>query len=382
MKQPSFQRLLITALFSFIFCFQLIDASTGDRLPEFKSCLQRCISKKCTKFQDSTTEQQQHNILDTEFENTDNLPFYLRALFWDCPQNCDYICQQVVTKSRKKQNLSIEQFHGKWPFIRVFGIQELFSLIFSIMNFIPHYKGFKLIYQIYNSIDNKAKSGPKIGEGWKAQENRALKYLCWVYMGTALTGMNAWTWSSVFHVRDFILTERLDYFSAGLTVLYSFYTCFNRVFVYPLMVRDKKESQQAAVAIRVVLSLTCIVAYFSHVYYLQFVRFDYGYNMLANVVVGIIQTLLWIYHGISDYAAHTGNNEKGPRKSEGWRLWPVYLVLSILAAMSFELLDFAPFLGLIDAHALWHAGTVLPTYGWYAYMKKDLKSLQNSKIKE
>jgi hypothetical protein len=39
--------------------------------------------------------------------------------------------------------------------------------------------------------------------------------------------------------------------------------------------------------------------------------------------------------------------------------------------MSLELLDFPPWKGMIDAHSLWHLGTVLPTVLWYNFLVRD-----------
>jgi hypothetical protein len=33
-----------------------------------------------------------------------------------------------------------------------------------------------------------------------------------------------------------------------------------------------------------------------------------------------------------------------------------------------ELFDFPPIWGMVDAHALWHLGTVVPTIAWYRYV--------------
>ncbi|CDO55391.1 similar to Saccharomyces cerevisiae YCR044C PER1 Protein of the endoplasmic reticulum [Geotrichum candidum] len=312
-------------------------ASVGDRLPEFKTCLSHCVEKECNP-------------------NGHGLPLYMRLLFWTCPQNCDYVCQHLVTASRIHQDLSIEQFHGKWPFLRMLGIQEPASVLFSVLNFIPHYYGLKTISKLTAS------------SGTISDTTALTPFLVLVYKGFALVGMNAWVWSSVFHVRDFVLTERLDYFSAGLTVTYGFFTATVRVFRLDL----PKHAN-----LRYLLILICITAYVSHVSYLSFVTFSYSYNMLANVVVGLLQNTLWIYHSISTYQASKSSNG-----SRSWKLWPGLIVLSITLAMSLELFDFPPILGILDAHALWHAGTVLPTMWWYAYMKRDIKELKTIKQKE
>lgn len=311
-------------------------ASVGDRLPEFKACVNQCTYKQCTS--DRTV-----------------LPLSLRLLFWTCPQNCDYICQKLATMSRINEGLPIEQFHGKWPFDRYMGIQEPASVFFSILNFLPHYYGLKMVKSLTSSSDTRTLS----------------PFFVNVYKGFAFVGMNAWIWSSVFHVRDFVLTERLDYFSAGLTVTYGFFTAAVRTF----RLDDPKK-----IAYRYALIAICLTAYISHVSYLQFVKFSYSYNMLANVIVGALQNVLWIYQSISSYRKAVATS--APNVDNVWKLWPMCIVLTITGAMSLELFDFPPLWNVLDAHALWHAGTVLPTIWYYAYLKRDIIYLKNSKQKD
>lgn len=343
----------------------VVSASVGDRLPEFKECVSQCISKTCRDTIEETITKTETET-DTDIE-TKNIPFYLQLLFWTCPQNCDYECQREVTADRIQLGLSIEQFHGKWPFIRILGIQEPLSVLFSILNFIPHYFQFKRFIKTLKSHNNNNNNN----NSQSTQLNTNIPTtLIYVYLGVTITGMNAWIWSSVFHVRDFVLTERLDYFSAGLTVLYGFYAASVRVF-------RLDRNDEKSIALRYGLIIVCVIAYISHVSYLSFVTFSYSYNMLANVIVGLLQNFLWIFHSISEYRKYGGAGSAG----ESWRLWPLFIVLTVTGAMSFELFDFPPVLDLLDAHALWHAGTVLPTYWWYFWMEKDIRALKNSKVK-
>lgn len=314
-------------------------ASVGDRLPDFQTCVKNCVYKEC------------------ESGKGQSLPLHMQLLFWTCPQNCDYVCQQLVTLSRMHKGLPIVQFHGKWPFYRYMGIQEPASVLFSILNFLPHLRGLGMIDRL------TSKSSP---------DSRTLSpFLVKVYKGFAIIGMNAWIWSSVFHVRDFVLTERLDYFSAGLTVMYGFFTATVRVF--RLDEKNKVTARYALIAV-------CVTAYLSHVFYLQFVTFSYSYNMLANVVVGVMQNVLWIYFSISSYREAVYSSS--PNVNNFWKLWPMFIVLCITAAMSLELFDFPPIMFVLDAHALWHAGTVLPAVWWYAWMERDINYLKGTKEKE
>jgi post-GPI attachment to proteins factor 3 len=307
----------------------IVHGSAGDRLPEFKNCVLACADVEC--------ESQQGQI-----------PFYLRVLQWDCHQDCDYKCQQHITGERVEKGEEIYQFHGKWPFVRVFGIQELASVVFSMFNFVPHYRGYQYIKRSYHD------------------DERVGIYLRKYYLTFAVVGMNSWVWSSVFHTRDFLVTERFDYFSAILTILYGFFTANVRLFRL-----DRPEKVSA----RNFLILVCVIAYACHVGYLTLINFSYSYNMLAGVIVGLTQNALWIVLSIKTYRSLPTNSDRM------WALQPAVIVLAITAGMSFEVLDFPPMGWLVDAHALWHLATVLPTYWWYEWMDKDLQYLKSEKFR-
>jgi hypothetical protein len=101
-------------------------------------------------------------------------------------------------------------------------------------------------------------------------------------------------------------------------------------------------------------TLVCSVLYIAHVSYLSFWTWDYTYNMAANVAVGAVTNIMWVVYTYTRYqhGAH-------------WSTWPTYIVTWIIFAMSMELFDFPPWYGMLDAHSLWHLGTVIPTIWWY-----------------
>ena len=41
------------------------------------------------------------------------------------------------------------------------------------------------------------------------------------------------------------------------------------------------------------------------------------------------------------------------------------VVAWMMLAMSLEFIDFPPVWGAVDAHSLWHLGTIMPTIIWY-----------------
>jgi hypothetical protein len=152
----------------------------------------------------------------------------------------------------------------------------------------------------------------------------------------------------LFHTRDFAATEKLDYFAAGASILYGlFYT--------PIRIFRLDRPPAAKQTLLRLWTATCILLYLAHVSYLSFWRWDYTYNMAASVAAGIVQNVLWSWFSVTQY--------QSLRKQ--WAAWPGLIVAWIILAMSLELLDFPPVWRTIDAHSLWHLGTVGPTIWWY-----------------
>jgi hypothetical protein len=168
-----------------------------------------------------------------------------------------------------------------------------------------------------------------------------------LWTGYALLNGNAWVWSAVFHVRDTRPTEALDYFSADALLVYALFAALVRV---GGLARPRHWAPLAA-ALAAALGL--------HVHHMAFVRFDYGYNMCACVLLGVAHSLLWLC-----WAHATRHPQRG-------RLTAV--LLAAHAASLLELLDFAPVAGALDAHALWHAATPAVTLAWYAFLAADAR---------
>lgn len=207
-------------------------------------------------------------------------------------------------------------------------MQEPFSVIFSLFNYLAH----------------------DWGMGQLRTHIPATYKLRWYYLLFGYVGLASWMFSMIFHTRDFNMTEKLDYFAAGANVLYGLYYAPIRVF----RLDKTAESPRKASLLRLWTAL-CLLLYTLHVSYLSLWKWDYTYNMAANVVVGIVANLLWSGFSITQYR----------KIGRTWAVWPGICVAWIILAMSLELMDFAPWRGMIDAHSLWHLGTVVPTVLWY-----------------
>lgn len=257
--------------------------------------------------------------------------FHLRLLLWSCSSNCDYTCQHIVTRRRVSHYPPmlnpVVQYHGKWPFLRFLGVQEPFSVAFSFLNLLAHRHGLSVIRE-------------KIPASYPLRHY----YLLFSYIGLA-----SWLSSMTYHTRDFALTETLDYFAAGASVLYGLYYAPVRIFRL-----DKNNSPTNQRSLRL-WTVICVLLYTGHITYLTLWRWDYKYNMAANVAIGVLQNILWTWFSLKRY--------RNLKKS--WTAWPGLIVTWIAIVMSLELMDFAPIGGMIDAHSLWHLGTVGPTIWWY-----------------
>ncbi|OAR03071.1 hypothetical protein LLEC1_05279 [Akanthomyces lecanii] len=307
----------LLALLAFVLFAVAVRASAGDRLPEFKNCVQVCESENCRDGKQTP------------------IPPLRRLLLWNCAAECDYACQHIVTTQRVAASERVVQFHGKWPFYRFLGMQEPFSVLFSLGNLWAHWDGL-------------AKVRARIPARYTMRP---------FYVALAHVGIASWVCSAVFHTRDFPATEQLDYFAAGANVLYGTYYAPVRVFRLDRATPKRRSVLRA-------WTLLCALLYCAHVAYLKGVRWNYSYNMAANIAVGVVQNILWTVFSVQQY-----------RQSRRlWTTWPGLVVAWVMFAMSMELFDFPPWLGAIDAHSLWHLMTIAPTILWYNFLVMDAKA--------
>lgn len=175
-----------------------------------------------------------------------------KLLLWTCYDECEYDCMWQTMNAFARRNWTTQQFYGKWPFVRMFGLQEPASVVFSMTNFGTHYAMLK-------KFRREVRPDSPMYTLW-----HVFSYIC----------LNAWIWSTVFHARDFPITELFDYTFAYSMVLASFYCMVMR------MIHRRSHYLKG------IFSLICIVFFVNHFSYLSIGRFDYAYNMKANIVTG------------------------------------------------------------------------------------------------
>lgn len=141
--------------------FSLSAASAGDRDWAFLNCIPACETRDCTPGSN----------------NPDS--FFLRATGWTCLDDCKYSCMHSITNQRAQSRQEIYQYYGKWPFYRLWGMQEPASVAFSLWNLYFHIQGAKRIWT-------------------EVPAGHPLKVY---YLAQSLINLNTWTWSAVFHTR-------------------------------------------------------------------------------------------------------------------------------------------------------------------------------------
>lgn len=279
-------------------------ASRGDRSPAYHECVNACIQAAPER----------------------TLPLTLRLTRWTPESDCMYTCQQSLTDAALNGTVlgglppfQVVQFHGKWPFRRILGIQEPLSVIFSALNLWMHMRGrSRLQRELPTNLARPLKTAYRI-----------YPYLAFF----------AWISSILFHTRDTPLTEKLDYFSAALSILWTLYIALLR-FMH-LSTRP---------TIRRLLLISLGGVYLAHISYLSLWKFDYAYNMLFNIVLGLMHNAIWFiwcgYHYLlssptaSLYPTSAKRETKPSRERPPHIHLPLIVLTGFMAAMGLEIMDF------------------------------------------
>ena len=97
---------------------------------------------------------------------------------------------------------------------------------------------------------------------------------------------------------------------------------------------------------------------------MQFIFFDYGWNMLILVFCALIQTISWFIWSI----IHKNKLHKYKIN--------VFNILLLIAGL-LEIFDFPPILGIFDAHSIWHGLTTPLAYLLYDFLLIESENFNN-----
>ena len=302
-------------------------ASSGDQSHLFWQCMNACQSPTCNP---------ESFVCSNFCPGRANDNFWLHLWKWDCQSDCRYLCMWHREKQKEPGNPGlVEKYHGKWPFVRVLGMQEIASVFLSLLNLAVH---------LYVLLIFKRRMSGRYPIRWRLSPYTPL------YIIQIALSVNAWLWSAIFHGRDTPTTEKFDYFSAGGLIAFNLILSLVRV------------TQQEPQLMWVVIGSPITLYYLKHCRRMLTVLFDYGGHVQLCIIAGVIQSIVWIV-----WALFTRAGQKHP--SRGLLLTFIALVNT---AMLLEVLDFPPILGLVDAHALWHAATIPLTVVWYMFVENDV----------
>ncbi|KAI4807759.1 hypothetical protein KUCAC02_027545 [Chaenocephalus aceratus] len=295
-----------------------VQASQGDKEPVYRDCVKQCVGSNCTGARLRSFQSSQ--------------PQYMALTGWTCRDDCRYQCMWTTVGLYQAEGYSVPQFHGKWPFVRFLCFEDPASALASLLN------GLACLLMLLRYRSTVPRQSP----------------MYHTINAFSLVSLNAWFWSTVFHTRDTYLTEKMDYFCATAVILYSIYLCCVRTLGL------KRPGVSSMVGVLLILAFT------SHVSYLTFVSFDYGYNMAANTSIGIVNLLWWLCLVLAEPADAAllvevrpgGGAAPRPGSAGAARLPPMFWIL--------------------DAHAVWHLSTVPVHFLFYSFLIDDSLYLLNT----
>lgn len=309
---------LYALLLSFVF-YGL--CSQGDYSLPFKKCM-----TQCKRFFSVEKLSEEYSFY---YPNL----FIFRLFFWNIKDECKYQCMHLCEFVRPTAPRPFQYF-GKWPFYRILGIQEFFSVLFSLMNLYAHKHGY--------------------------ERARKVLYPSPMYKYYFLTSCGTWISSAIFHTRDTPFTEFFDYAFAFASLLFALFIAIDRVFI-----KGKSYFLRQWIA-------TAIILFWAvHYYKMVTISFDYSWNMTLSIIVAMMHSCIWLYwaylHPMSYY----------PFKIKIIAFCSLLTMASLL-----EMYDFPPFFKLIDAHSLWHAFTsfLVPLYWSFLKDEYSVESLILSKM--
>ncbi|XP_019876423.2 post-GPI attachment to proteins factor 3 [Aethina tumida] len=315
----------LISTFIFIISVNSCISSAGDNSMHFLKCVEKCTNLNCA------------DALNINFLVSDQQPLHLRLLNWNCGDECKHECMWKTVENFHQRGLNTPQFYGKWPFIRVLGIQEPASVLFSLLNFYMH---LKMIMKFRKEV-------------------RPDSPCYWLWHIFCLVCLNAWVWSTVFHTRDSHFTELMDYACAFSMILITCYTMVHRILRNVVMQ-----------SILIIIATFFLAFFFSHVTYLSQGRFDYKYNMIVNILVGTTTGACWFVW--CTLVRH--------RQSYVWKC-AIFVALTGMVLL-LEVADAPPFLYLIDCHALWHLSTAILIPLYYSFAIDDCKYMRKQEAEK
>lgn len=317
-----------------LFLGRTLGATSGDADPIYKACVEKCEKTGCIEDQCFNN----CNFASDKKKLSEGLWYlqeqsYLQRKERDCCIDCRDHSMLWREGERLRTGEKPIKYHRKWPLRRLFGIQEPVAVALSSLNLAVIFHGWVSFFIL---VSYKLPLSPN---GKTYYEYTGLWH---VY---AFLSMTSWFWSAVFHARYADLTERLYYSST---------VAFLGFALIMAIIRTLNVMTEAA---RVMLAAPLIAFVITHILYLNVVELNYVLNLVVVSIIAAATLLIWaIWAGVS-------------RHPSRWKMGVV--VAGSALAMLLEMIDFPPYNGLVDGHALWQAITAPVTCIWWSFVRDD-----------
>jgi len=381
-------RILIS---SFFVCIAIVDilrmganASYGDMQPYYLECVWSCVDaqdesscqekqKPSQQHQHQQQQQQQHSFLHRT-----------------CQEACEYKCMRAITNERKSKGLAVYKYYGHWCFDRHLGLEEPASVLFSLLNALPHVKQIlaKLMLVLLSSSSSPSSPTAATTSGVSTLliDKDASAKLCTSgnksrssnsYMALHLDfypyiALVAWISSAVFHAKKTPLTSLIDYCGALVFIAFGLWLSMRKVLETPLSLR-----QRPWLVILLFSCLSALVAARLVAMYSGSISFDQHMQLCIGLTCATV--VLWAAWLLVPLVFRSKSTEN---KNNNNRLLCLACQIGFCLAALLELFDFPPLFGAFDAHSLWHLCTVPLGFLWYVFWEGEIKREEEEEEEE
>ena len=274
---------------------------------------------------------------------------YERSAEYECLSGnrdlCEYNCMQWISVCRRDRGYHVLKYYGHWPYLRVWGMQEPASAVFSLLNAIPH------VVALFCG---------KIRRRYIRHNNYMAPWLA-LY---PYVSINAWIASTLYHASHgheqqhhmtLFSTSMYDYMSALAILAYSL-----AMVIRKMIGQENHTLKIWGIVESFILLSIALFLYQIHRMFMGFVSYD-SHMRVCIFLAGShsVMWLLWIIFA-------TDCTMKRRMLCLICNIW-------FIGASLLELFDFEPLLLHFDAHSLWHAATVPLGFLWYAFWIIDVE---------
>lgn len=238
-----------------------------------------------------------------------------------------------ITRQRRDSGLDVFKYHGHWAFTRYGGLEEPASVLFSLLNAMPH------ALRLAKRREASDKAHPYFMSAHLS-----------LYPFVAIT---TWLASAVFHAHKTPLTTLVDYCCALVFLCYGLWLTLRRVLGSPA---------RAQACLVFALGLGSL---WTRLRAMCSGRVSYDAHMHTCIAVAAATMLSWLAWFAHQLLWRSGE----PHPYNKFRC--VLCQAGFGAASLLELFDFPPVWLVLDAHALWHLATVPLGFVWYDFWDAD-----------